>query len=272
MNMTNLADTVTPVAALAEVTLGNGIRLRYVHQGPATGRAVILLHGYSDSSFSFSRIMPLLPQELRVIAPDLRGHGDSDKPSSGYRMVDLADDVIQLMGRLDVPSAVIVGHSLGSFVAQAIGERVPQLVTGLVLVGSAPVARNDVFAELLLAVDALSDPVDPTFVRDFQYSTIANPVPQAFMDEAIAISRRVPASVWKQLIRGQMEFTPQTPRSNARVLIVGGTRDAVFSVTEQTRLAQQYPLARLRLLDGVGHAVHWEQPEAFVNAIIRFVR
>ena len=66
---------LAPPMSFADVALGNGVRLHYARQGPPDGPAIILLHGYSDSSFSFSRVMPLLPPELRVIAPDLRGHG-----------------------------------------------------------------------------------------------------------------------------------------------------------------------------------------------------
>ena len=61
-----------------------------------------MIHGYSDSWFSFSRVLPLLPPELRVIAPDMRGHGDSERPPSGYRIADMADDVIRLMDALNV--------------------------------------------------------------------------------------------------------------------------------------------------------------------------
>jgi non-heme chloroperoxidase len=258
--------------AFADVALGNGVRLRYAHRGPATGPAIVLLHGYSDSSFSFSRIMPLLPPDRRVIAPDLRGHGDSDKPASGYRMADLAGDVIEMLDALDVPSAVIVGHSMGSFVAQALVEKAPRLVSGLVLLGSAPVAVNDTIKMLRSAVDELTDPVDIGFVRDFQYGSIAQPVPYAFMQTAIATSMRLPAAIWRQLIKGMMEYEPQMPRSSVRVLVIGGAQDSVFSVKEQAALAQQYPFARLRLFDDAGHSLHWEQPEAFVRALLAFVR
>src|SRR5262245_57413686 len=92
---------LAPLISFADVTLPSGVRLHCAQQGPPSGSAVILLHGYSDSSFSFSRVMPLLPPELRVIAPDFRGHGDSDRPASGYRIDDLASDVLQLMDELD---------------------------------------------------------------------------------------------------------------------------------------------------------------------------
>jgi len=118
---------LAPPMSFAEIALGNGIHLHYARQGPADGPVIILLHGYSDSSFSFSRVMPLLPPELRVIAPDLRGHGHSARPVNGYRIGDLAGDVLRMMDLMSIPEALTVGHSMGSFVAQAIA------IVGIVL-------------------------------------------------------------------------------------------------------------------------------------------
>jgi non-heme chloroperoxidase len=263
---------LAPLMSFGDVTLANGVRLHYVEQGGRRGPAIVLLHGYSDSSLSFSRVMPLMPAEWRVVAPDLRGHGDSDRPAGGYRMTDFADDVIQLMEALNIPSAVVVGHSMGSFVAQALIERAPQRVAGLVLLGSAPVPTNTTIEALTAAVNELTDPVDAAFVREFQYSTIAQPVPGPFMEAAIANSLRMPSHIWKKVISGMMAFQPASPRSSVRTLVLGGTRDTVFSVAEQTSLARQFPFARLRLFDGVGHTLHWEQPEIFVRELRRFVR
>jgi pimeloyl-ACP methyl ester carboxylesterase len=263
---------LVPAISLAEVTLANGLRLQYRRQGPESGPALILLHGYSDSSLSFTRIMPLLPSEQRVIAVDLRGHGDSDKPADGYRMSDLADDVIGMMDRLHVASAVVVGHSMGSFVAQALVERAPRRVSSLVLVGSAASADNVVVADLRPAVESLTDPIDAEFVRDFQYSTVARPVPEAFMDAAIVNSRRMPAAVWKKVLTGLIQFQPKLPRSSVRTLVLGGTRDSVFNVGEQIALARQYPFAQLRLIENVGHSLHWEQPDVFVRELMRFTK
>jgi non-heme chloroperoxidase len=262
----------TPLMLFTDVALAGGIRLHYAYQGPQYGPAIVLLHGYSDSSFSFSRVMPLMPPELRVIAPDLRGHGDSDKPASGYRIEQMADDVIQMMDALSIPSAVIVGHSMGSFVAQAIVERAPVKVTNLVLLGSAPLADNAVVAAMKTAVEALTDPVDIAFVRDFQYGTVALPVPESFMNAAIANSRRMPAAVWKQVLQGLLEFRPAANRPPVRTLVLGGRKDAVFSGEEQTRLARQFPDGRLQLFDEVGHTLHWERPPAFVDALLRFLK
>jgi len=261
-----------PQTSYADVNLANGIRLHYAHQGPRFGPAIVMLHGYSDSSHSFSRVMPLFPSELRVFAPDLRGHGHSDRPASGYRVTEMADDVLQAMDALGIPTAVLVGHSMGSFIAQAIAERAPGRVTSLVLLGSAPSCNNAIVSGMRATVDALVDPVDPDFVREFQYSSVSLPVPGWFMEAAIANSRRMPARVWKRILTGLLEFQPRPPRPRVRTLVLGGREDAVFSVLEQTALARQFPDARLQLIEDVGHALHWEQPQTFVDAVLSFAR
>ena len=257
--------------SFAEIALGNGVHLHYARQGPPDGPAIILLHGYSDSSFSFSRVMPLLPPELRVIAPDLRGHGHSARPAKGYRIGDFARDVLRMMDLMSIPEATIVGHSMGSFVAQAIAERAPHRVSRLVLLSSASVADNPGIRELRREVNSLSDPVDLGFVRAFQYSTIATPVPVAFMDSAIGNSRRMPAHVWRKALQGLMEYRPKAPRPEVRTFVLGGNRDDVFSVDEQMALAHEFPNAELLIIDGIGHTLHWERPQRFVDELLRFV-
>ena len=86
-----------------DAQLPGGVRMHYAQQGPPTGPAVLMLHGYADSWFSFSRVLPLMPADLRIIVPDQRGHGSSDRPRSGYGMDEFAEDAIQLMDALDVP-------------------------------------------------------------------------------------------------------------------------------------------------------------------------
>jgi non-heme chloroperoxidase len=262
---------LAPLMSFGDLTLTNGVRLHYARQGAADGPAIILLHGYSDSSFSFSRVMPLFLSELRVIAPDLRGHGHSARPATGYRIGDLAADVIGMMDALGIPSAVIVGHSMGSFVAQAIAERAPHRVSKLVLLSSAPVAGNAGMRDLRKEVDGLADPVDRAFVSAFQYSTIATPVPEAFMESAVDVSRRMPAHVWKKALDGLIEYGPKRPRPDVPTLVLGGSRDSVFSVDEQTALAYEFRNVDLRIVDGIGHTLHWEDPQRFVNLLLDFI-
>jgi pimeloyl-ACP methyl ester carboxylesterase/tetratricopeptide (TPR) repeat protein len=246
----------------ADVTLASGIRLRYAERGPADGAVVLMLHGYSDSWFSFSTVLPLMPPSLRVIVPDQRGHGDSDRPAQGYSLDDFATDAISLLDALGVKDAVVVGHSLGSHVALRVAERAPGRVTRLVLVGSAISLRNDVTADLRREVDALSDPVDPAFVRAFQLSTLFQPISEGFLTRAIDDSRKLPARVWKSVMAGMWNDVPGARSVRVPTVILGGEKDAVFSVAEQRALADAIPGATLTLLKDIGHAVHWENPQA----------
>ena len=269
--MTLIAPAVPASAIhLDRVTLSNGITLHYATQGPRTGPAVVFLHGYSDSWFSFSRIMPLMPAELRLVAPDLRGHGDSDRPQLGYGMHDLAGDVVRMLDALDIAKAVVVGHSMGTFVARKVLELAPERVSRLVLAGGGPTANTPVLHELQDAANALTDPVNEAFVREFQTSCIGSPVPEDFVEAAIANSRRMPARVWQAVIRGLIESESSLDKPSVPTLVLGGRNDSVFSVNEQIALARLFPKGELHLVDDVGHSLHWEQPNTFVSALLRF--
>jgi non-heme chloroperoxidase len=124
--------------ALAErhVDLPDGTRLMYVERGDADGTPVVLLHGYTDSMRSYQRVLPHLPQSLRIFAVTQRGHGGSDKPEGSYTSDVFARDVAAFLDSLGLERAVIVGHSMGSTVAQRFAVEYPQRTQALVLEGA----------------------------------------------------------------------------------------------------------------------------------------
>ena len=261
-----------------DVRLATGVRLRYAERGDARGPAVIFLHGYSDAWSSFSRALPLLPTRLHVYALDQRGHGDSERPASGYGMRDLAADVVAFMDAKGIARATVVGHSMGSLVAQQVALAAPGRVERLVLVGSATSARKVVGIDQLgEAVRAFPDPNGPApldFVREFQTSTVHRPVPAAFMnDTVIAASRKLPGRVWRALLDGMLATGPATGLGAHRIptLLLWGDRDAFFPRTEQDALLRMIPGARLKVYAGTGHTPQWEQPAEFARDVARFV-
>ena len=238
------------------------MRLNFVQRGPATGNAVVMLHGYSDSSHSFSRVLPLMPANLRVIALDQRGHGASDCPDD-YSMELFADDVVRVMDQTGVASATLVGHSMGSFVARLVAERAPERVDRLVLIGTGPSVRTDSVAELRGAIDALGDPVDEAFIRAFQRSTIFRPVPDEFFERVVLESKRLPARVWKRVMHAMWDYAPAAAIT-CPTLVLGGTQDTVFSVAEQAAVYHAATKGSLHIEPFVGHSLHWEAPDRFV--------
>lgn len=256
------------------VWLSTGVRMHYVEQGRRDGPVLVLLHGYTDSYRSFDLDYPLLSRRYHVYALDQRGHGDSSRPGGGYSQSDFAADVVAFLDARGHRRATLVGHSMGSFVAQQVALESPQRVQALVLVGSAPTSRgNAVIADLKSAVDTLSDPIDPAFVRDFQASTFHRPIPPGFLDTAVAESLKVPARVWKDALAGLAaeDHSAQLGRIRVPALVVGGDQDGIFSVAEQRALAQKLGRGRLLLYADTGHAPHVEQPERFVADVTAFL-
>ena len=261
-----VADDAPPVR-YADITVGEGLRLRYLEQGPAEGDAVLMLHGISDSSFSFSRVLPLLPPTLRAIALDQRGHGDSDRPPESYSMDEFALDALELLDTLRVTRVTLVGHSMGSFIARRAAAFAPRRVERLVLIGAGPSGQNAALRELAAEIDTFADPVDPDFVRRFQVATSSDQLPREFLDRVVEESLKLPAHVWKGSIHGMLNYTPIEDRIECDTLVLGGALDPVFSAAEQHELADRIPHARLRLFTGIGHALHWDDPDALARVI-----
>jgi pimeloyl-ACP methyl ester carboxylesterase len=257
------------------IRLSTGVRLAYLEQGNPSGEPVIFLHGYTDSHHSFDRNLPLLSPRLHVYALDQRGHGGSEKPACCYEPADFAADVIAFMNALHIHRAALVGHSMGSLIAHKVAAEHPHRFGKLVLIGSAATAvGNPVGAELEAAVDTLTDPIDPAFVRDFQASTFFRPIPPSFLDTAVAESLRVPASIWKQTLDALVgeDHSAELPAITADTLVFWGNRDIFFSAEDQARLIAVIPRATLLVYEETGHGLHVEQPARFVRDLERFLR
>lgn len=254
--------------------LATGVELHVAEAGPADGQPVLFLHGYTDSWFSFSRVFERLPAWIRAIAPTQRGHGDSERPASDYRQADFAGDAIALMDALRIDRADIVGHSMGSFVAQRIAIEHPDRVHRLVVVGGGDTAHARGPLELYAAVQHLVDPVDREFVREFQASSVAAPVPAAFMDQIVRESLKLPAAVWREalgrLVAREEQLDPR--RIESPTLIVWGDLDSLMSQHEQDRLVAAVRGARLLRYCGIGHSPPWEVPALFVDDLTTFIR
>ncbi|HXG64807.1 MAG TPA: alpha/beta hydrolase, partial [Blastocatellia bacterium] len=254
--------------------LSTGVRLRYAEQGDPAGRPLILLHGYSDSWFSFSRVLPALAATFHVFALDQRGHGDSDRPESGYAMPDFAADVAAFMDAMGIRRAAIAGHSMGSFVAQHVAAAAPERVARLVLIGSVTAPRRLAgFDEFQQAVESLNDPVPEEFAREFQVSTVYQPLPDDFMQRVIAESLKLPARVWRAIMGGMLAADAAAPLKQIETptLILWGDRDAYCRRAEQDALAASLADAVLKAYPETGHALHWERPEQFVRDLEAFI-
>ncbi|HSB09999.1 MAG TPA: alpha/beta hydrolase [Blastocatellia bacterium] len=264
---------MTPV--VKSVELPNRVTLSYVEQGDRSGAPVVLLHGVTDSWHSFDLVLPHLPESIHAFALTQRGHGDSSRPATGYRFGDFAADVAAFMDALQIESAIVVGHSMGSSVAQRFAIDYPERTLGLVLIAAFAGLRGnpDVLDLWNSVISTMTGPVDPGFAREFQESTLGQRVPPAFFETIMQECLKVPARVWKAVFEGFLEddFSDQLSKIKTPVLIVWGDQDVFCRRTDQDALLAAISGSRLIEYPGNGHAVHWEQPERFVSDLKAFV-
>jgi pimeloyl-ACP methyl ester carboxylesterase len=257
----------------AKLSLATGVTLHYWEQGNPHGEPVIMLHGFTDSWNSYALVLPLLSPAYHVFALDQRGHGESSKSASSFSTDDMVADVVAFLDAQGIDQANVVGHSMGSMVAQLVAIRHPDRVNKLVLLGSMTVCGNPGVLEFNAVVQTLTDPIDPAFARDFQVSTQVNEIAPAFLEKAVAESLKVPAHVWRQALASfvQQESTHDLYKISAPTLILWGDQDPYFPRSDQETLAALIPQATLRIYEQVSHNPHWEQPERFVADLEQFL-
>jgi non-heme chloroperoxidase len=253
----------------ARTSLSTGVRLQYAERGDPMGEAIVFLHGYSDSWYSFSRVLPLLSLSYHAFALTQRGHGDSDKPRCCYAPEDFAADIDAFMDALNLEEATVVGASTGALFAQRAALSYPRRVSRLVMIG-AQTPANEAVMGLVEEMRALEDPVPPEFVRGFQESTIYQPVPQEFLDTVVSESLKLPARVWRDYLEQSVlsidrEYVIELREIDVPTLILWGEQDPLFPREEQERLAAAIPGASLKVYPDTGHAVHWDRPEWVVR-------
>jgi len=149
-------------------TYVNGIRLHYVIAGK--GEPLVLLHGFGENWYEWHDLIPALAAHYTVIVPDLRGSGDSDRPTDGYDKKTLASDIYALTTQLGFPKINLVGHDIGLMVAYAYAAAHPEGVRRLVLLDAPIPGVGD--------WDALQS--DPS-VWHFSFHNVAN-LPEALVE------------------------------------------------------------------------------------------
>ncbi len=257
------------------VELPNQVKLPYVEQGDPLGVPVVLLHAIADSWRSFERVLPHLPDSIHAFALTQRGHGDASRPAGGYRPHDFAADLAAFMDALHLEAAVIAGGSSGGFVARRFAIDHPERTLGLILLGSPATLRDKpgVLEMWDSTVSKLTDPVDPGFVREFAESTLAQPVPQAFVETMVQEGLKVPARVWRATFEGLLEDDSfgELNKINVPTLIVWGDQDAFLPRGDQETLEAAIAGSRLVVYPGAGHAVYWEEPDRVASDLAAFI-
>ena len=240
-----------------------------------SGPALLLLPGPTDSWRSYEPLMAHLPDSVRVLSVSQRGHGDSDKPASGYGVEDLAGDIGPFLDAVGVRRAVVAGHSGAGLVARRFALDAPERVAGLVLLAAPTTLRGNPGLEGFVreVIAGMSDPVDRAMVRSWVAGTAGPELPASFVDDMVEEVLKVPARVWQQTFGALLEYddTDELEGIEAPVQLMWGDADDLVGREMQDTLAARMPGAELVVLPGIGHAPHCEDPARVAREVAAFV-
>ena len=258
-----------------------GLEASYVESGE--GPPVLLIHGFTSSAFTWRHVIPGLASRFRVIAVDLPGFGESDKPADfDYTIPGFARWILAFMDVLDLPRAALVGNSMGGGIAHAVAAMAPDRVTGLVLedsVGYQP-RRERFYAFRLMSVPLLGEllmaTMTPLFVRlNFRLTVYHDPAlaTEEVVDRYLAALRSPGgrAAALRTIRETDFDMASGFPPCRTPALVVWGAQDKIVPVAHAQRFAKDLPQARVEVFDSCGHFPHEERADAFVRLVGDFV-
>jgi pimeloyl-ACP methyl ester carboxylesterase len=255
------------------------MRLAYSDDGP--GPAVVLLHGFPLSRAMWVEQLSGIGSIYRVIAPDLRGHGESPAPEGVYTMDEMADDVVELLDSLSISQPIVLGGlSMGGYVALSLVVRYPDRVRGLMLfdtragADTPEAAQNrEASARAVLVKDSAKDVVDAMIPKLF------DPITLEQRPERVEPLRAVMESNTPRGIAGALRGMAIRPDRRAELpgiqvptLVLVGEHDLITPPAEAKALAAAIPNAQLEVIPESGHMAPYENPAAANSVILRFLK
>ncbi len=298
VNVTN--DDVTPlhadhmasedaVASLHDASLDlRGETLHYLDAGE--GPAILFVHGLLGSAQGWAHLVDELEEDFRVVAPDLFGHGGSAKPIGDYSVAGHAATLRDLLDRLGVEKATLVGHSLGGGIALEFTYLFPERVERLVLVASGGLGRELsvlLRAPTLPGMEFLLPLVASRWVRNpgtiigrglgqlgWQGSADAREAWRGFVSLGDAENRRAfLATARASIDAGGQSLTalPHLENITVPTLVVWGARDRLIPPHHALEAGRRIPGSRVEVFEQAGHFPHLDEPDRFARVLRRFI-
>ena len=267
----------------------HGHRVAYREAG--SGPVIVLVHGITSTSATWTKVMPYLASRYTVVAPDLIGHGDSAKPRGDYSLGAYASGVRDVLVALGHDKATFVGHSLGGGVAMQLAYQFPERCERLVLVSSGGLGRELNF--LLRAATLPGSEYVLPFLAHGRLLDVGRAVGAALdrlglqTGTDIAEMARGHASLEDRDARQAFVHTLRTmvdpggQRVNATdrlylaehvpFLMIWGERDSVIPVSHGRNAHELVPSSRLEVFSGAGHFPHMDEPQRFLDVLSDFM-
>lgn len=264
---------------------GGGLKLHVREWGNPEARPILFIHGWSQHHLCWTaQFESALADAHRLVALDLRGHGQSEAPLAAeqYTIGALwADDIKNIIDALSLNSPVLVGWSYGGFI---IGDYLRKYgdaaIAGINLAGGAiGIGKNwfgthigPGFLDYAPLACSEDQAVALKAIQDFVHEALKKPVAPAAMESAIGWSMLVHPQVRLHLISREEDFTPELAKFTKPVLASYGAADTVILPSMARVIKESAPHSELSEYTGVGHAPFFEEPERFNEELAAFAR
>ena len=261
----------------------NGINLNYQIEGD--GEPLVLIAGLGYPLWQWHKMVPYLKEHFKVITFDNRGMGDTDKPEGPYSAQMLAADTVGLLDALKIEKAIILGHSMGGFIAQAIALETPERVSKLILCSTNFGGPNHVpiSAE---AWEVFSDTNSDPYIRFYNglkvstapdWAAANQDTVKEWVDWRVANPMDMGGYMAQlQIGVGLLEedacFEKKLEQVSLPTLILHGEHDLVVPTENANLLAAQIPGSKLEIIPDAGHFFPIETPETASNLVINFAK
>jgi len=266
------------------VTMRDGVRLHVRAEGD--GEPLLLIHGFTGSGQSWGEdLMAGLARAHRVVAVDLLGHGESDISSDPerYRVEEMLADLSQVLDALSIEEARWLGYSMGGRIALAGAVRTPSRISSLILESASPgLAEEGERRARRRADEALAEGILRGGMEEFVDHWMGLPL--------FATQGKLPPKIRALTRERKLKNTPEALAACLRgmgtgaqpsywdslaslpipTLLLAGEEDRKFTLVAES-MAQKMPRASLRLIPRAGHAIHLENPFAWLAAVRTFV-
>jgi 3-oxoadipate enol-lactonase len=259
----------------------NGIRMHLTEAGDPAAPPLLLLHGIgAAASMHLDLVAGWAAEGFRVLAPDLRGHGRTTRPPA-YSMGDHVADLTGLLDALALPSAGVVGVSMGSYLAQALVVAAPERVDALVLVVSQPDGTTSASARYLAEhadeVEGLSTEEQQLWLAQRMFAPDSGDGPRqralawfAAQQEAGLALDEAQLQAANDALAG-FDFRPDLPRVAVPTLVVSGRHDVLNPPERGRAIADLVPGSRFEVFEHSGHLLPGEEPDRLVALVAAFL-
>lgn len=251
----------------------DGIRLHYRVDGPDDGAPVVFANSLGTDLRLWDDVIPHLPEGLRLIRYDKRGHGLSEATPAPYNMGTLVRDAEALLDHLKVKDCVFVGLSIGGMIAQALAVKRLDLMRAMVLSNTAAkIGNRDMWQERIKAVEAGGIEALADSIMERWFSTPFRQTP-AFLAWRNMLTRQ-PQDGYVGCSAAIAGTDLMTPTSGLRLptLAIAGSEDGSTPPDLVRETAALIPGSRFELIRGAGHLPCVEEPEAYAALLTTFLK